>query len=204
MSHSESENMENPSKILGHIWDKQEDTSLMPVEKVVEMEKVSRNSILSQLARIYDPLGIISPTLVEGKRIFREACDEKKVGDTGISEPLMTDYLSWMRQLSELKIPRSVVKEMKSVNAVNLHIFADASEKAYCAVTIAEVQQGTSKVKGLLISKSRISKRNTSIARLELVGGQMEANMAKDICRALKNWPITSVHVWIDSMVALF
>ena len=67
----ESENMENPSKILGHIWDKQEDTLLVPVNKVVEMEKVSRNSILSQLARIYDPLGIISPTLVEEKRIFR-------------------------------------------------------------------------------------------------------------------------------------
>ena len=32
----------------------------------------------------------------------------------------------------------------------------------------------------------------------------MAANMAKNICRALKNWPITSVHVWMDSMVALF
>ena len=50
--------MENPSKILGHIWDKQEDTLLVPVNKVVEMEKVSRNSILSQLARVYDPLGL--------------------------------------------------------------------------------------------------------------------------------------------------
>ena len=116
----------------------------------------------------------------------------------------MKDYLSWMRQLREVKIPRSLVKDIKSVNAVNLHIFADASEKACCAVTIAVVEQGTSKVKGLLTSKYRISKRNTSIARLELVGGQMAANMAKNICRALKNWPITSVHVWMDSMVALF
>ena len=200
----ESEGMENQSKILGHVWNKQEDTLLVPINKVDEMGKVSKNSILSQLARIYDPLGIISPTLVEGKRIFREACDEKKGGDAGISESLVKDYLSWMKQLRELKIPRSLVKEIRSVDAVNLHIFADASEKACCAVTIAVVEQGTSKVKGLLTSKSRISKRNTSIARLELVGGQMAANMAKNICRALKNWPVSSVHVWMDSMVALF
>ena len=81
------------------------------------------------------------------------------MGDTGISEPLMKDYLSWMRQLKELKIPRSLVKEIKSVNAVNLHIFAYASKKACCAVTIAVVEQGTSKVTGLLTSKSRISKQ---------------------------------------------
>ena len=57
------------------------------------------------------------------------------------------------------------------MDAVKLHTFADASEKACCSVTIAVEEQGTSKVKGLLTSKSRISKRNTSIARLELVGG---------------------------------
>ena len=81
------------------------------------------------------------------------------------------------------------------MDAVNLQIFADANEKACCSVTIAVEEQGTSKVKGLLTSKSRISKRNTSIARLELVGGQVAANMAKNICRALKNWPIISVCV---------
>eukprot|EP00795_Rhopilema_esculentum_P006372 gene6372-biopygen7981 len=199
----ESENMENPSKILGHVWNKEEDTLMIPINKGEE-DKVSKNTVLSQLARIYDPLGIISPTLVEGKRIFREACDENKGGDAEVSEPLMKDYLRWMRQLRELKIPRTLIREIRAVDAVNLHIFADASEKACCAVTIAVVEQGSSKVKGLLTSKSRISKRNTSIARLELVGGQMAANMAKNICKALKNWPITSINVWMDSMVALF
>ena len=59
-------------------------------------------------------------------------------------------------------------------------------------------------MKGLLTSKSRLSKRNTSIARLELVGGQMAANMAKNLLAALRRWPITSVNVWMDSMVALY
>ena len=41
-------------------------------------------------------------------------------------------------------------------------------------------------VKGLLTSKLRISKRNTSISRLELVGGQMAANMVKNLLTALE------------------
>jgi len=32
----------------------------------------------------------------------------------------------------------------------------------------------------------------------------MSANMAKDIYRVLKIWPIASVHMWMESMVALF
>ena len=85
----------------------------MPINRVDEIIKVPKNCIFSQLARIYDPLGIISPALVEGKSIFREACDENKRGDTGIFEPLLKDYLSWMRQVRALKIPRSLVKEVK-------------------------------------------------------------------------------------------
>ncbi len=48
-------------------------------------------AILSQLARVYDPLGIISPTVVEGKRIFREACDEGKGWNNEVSKPLVKD-----------------------------------------------------------------------------------------------------------------
>lgn len=59
-------------------------------------------------------------------------------------------------------------------------------------------------MKGLQASKSRISKRNTSIARLELISGNTAANLAKNLCQALKEWPIRSVTIWMDSMVALY
>ena len=83
-------------------------------------------------------------------------------------------------------------------------MFADASNIACSAVTIAVVEGETGVVKGLLTSKSRISKRNTSIARLELVGGQMAANMVRNLHNALKRWPIVTTTVWMDSMVALY
>ena len=58
-------------------------------------------------------------------------------------------------------------------------------------------------VKGLLTSKSRISKRNTSIVRLELISGHMAVKTV-NLRQALNGWPIRSVTIWKDSMVALY
>ena len=74
--------------------------------------------------------------------------------------------------------------------AIDLHLFTDASSSACSAVAIAVVEQNSRKVKGLLVSKSRLSKRNTSIPRLEFISGHMGANLARNVCHALKRLPI--------------
>ena len=49
---------------------------------------VTKKSIASYLGNICDPLGIASPTVAEGKWIFREACDEQRNWNAEVSEPL--------------------------------------------------------------------------------------------------------------------
>ena len=66
----------NQSKILGLMWDKRKDTLEIQV-KMSENSSVTKWSIQSQLSAIYDPLGVILPTIVEGERIYRDGCDEK-------------------------------------------------------------------------------------------------------------------------------
>ena len=98
------------------------------------------------------------------------------------------------------------MRNMTKADAVHLPVlpvFADASNLACCAAAIAVIGHSSAVAKGLLTSKSRISKRDTSIARLELVSGQMAANLAKNIHNALRGWPVKSITVWMDSMVAL-
>ncbi len=75
----ESTEMPNPRKILGLTWHKRDDVLEIQVPErnnTVNGRQITKKSILSHLAGIYDPLGFISPTVVEGKRIYREACDE--------------------------------------------------------------------------------------------------------------------------------
>ena len=50
-----------------------------------ENSSVTKRSILSQLSAIYDSLGVISPTIVKGKRIYREACHEKTGWNSEVS-----------------------------------------------------------------------------------------------------------------------
>ena len=71
-------------------------------------------------------------------------------------------------------------------------------------MTIAVAEGETEVVKGLLTSKSRISKRNTSIARLELVDGPMAAELVRNLQNALKRLLIVTTTVVMDSLVALY
>ena len=84
----------NPSKIIGLAWDKKEDESC-----TFQHQKVTKKFIVSHLGKVYDHLGIVSPTMAEGKIIYREACDETKSWDAEISKPLEQGWLKWTRQL---------------------------------------------------------------------------------------------------------
>ena len=70
-------------------------------------------------------------------------------------------------------------------------------------VTIALVKQDTNTVQGLVTSKSRISKTNGTMHRLELVAGHTTAIMANNVQQALPRWPVVSITIWMDSTVAL-
>ena len=74
----ESECMPDPSKILEHTWNKDDDTLELSLKPFPQEQPVAKRSIFSYLGTVYDPLRIISPTMADGKHIYGEACDEKK------------------------------------------------------------------------------------------------------------------------------
>ena len=78
VSHLESANMPNPWKLLGHVWNKSDDTLKVQAQSS-EDGKLTKKTILSRLGRVFDPLAIISPTMVEGRYIEIPA-RKKRVG----------------------------------------------------------------------------------------------------------------------------
>ena len=59
--------------------------------------------MLKTLASIYDPLGIISPMLVEGKHLYREAVDEGKVGTSKLVKSLVENGINGSRVCRQLR-----------------------------------------------------------------------------------------------------
>ena len=190
------------TKLLGIGWNKNEDIYAVELE-LKEHFAVTKRTMLKTLSSIYDPLGLMSPVIVEGKHLYRLAVDEKKGWDSEVSKELKEKWIKWLSSLKKVEVPRSIAPYLENITLIVLHHFMDASSKAVSAQTIAIVRQPSGTSQGLLSSKSRISKRGLTIARLELVACHMGANIAENTNRALKRWPIRENYCWTDSLIAL-
>ena len=191
------------SKILGVQWNKETDT--FGVNLDIPETANTKRGMLKFLASVFDPLGLISPIMLLGKNMFREACDLKLTWDEELPTKLKKVWQKWICSLpSQFNVPRSLPAMKCEIKAVDLHVFADASLKGVSAAVYAVVYQKEGSSQGLLTSKSRLSKKDLSIPRLELVAVHVGANLMESSKAALTKFPIKNVYGWTDSMVVLY
>ena len=190
------------TKILGVTWDKTKDE--IGVTFPAEKTPVTKRGILQKLASIYDPLGIASPITLYGKIIYRETCDLKIGWDKELPAHLAKKWFNWIKRLGvQMKIPRCIGWFKEPIKEVELHAFADASNDGVSAALYAVVHQMSGTNQGLLGSKSRLSKKNLTIPRLELVAAHMATKLLDSAKQALRNHHITGCFSWTDSTVVL-
>ena len=132
---------------------------------------ITKRNVLSYIASIYDPLGLISASHIIGKVIYRELCDKKLPWDTEIPQILKKKFKKWVNDITNIliEIPRSIPTHKESITSVDLHVFGDASIVANCAAVYAVVNQPSAISQGLVASKSRISKRDLTIPSLKFL-----------------------------------
>ena len=126
------------TKLLGILCNKCDVSYAIEIE-LKEVETVTKRLMLKTLACIYNPLGIISPMIVEGKHLYRQAVDEKKGWDKQVSERLKNNWNKWVRNLNTFKVPRSIAPYFEDIIQVYLHHFMDASDKTVSAQTVVVV-----------------------------------------------------------------
>ena len=105
--------------------------------------------------------------------------------------------------VNKAEMPRSLTLKKEPINPVDLHIFGVASILGYCGVAYAVVSQPSKVIQGLVATKSRLSKKDITISRLELIATDIAANLATNIKAALKYLNIRLVTGWTDSTVVL-
>ena len=133
---------------------------------------------MRSIAKVYDPVGVTSPTLLTARVILRDICDKKLSCDSELSEELRKRWNKWINCLpSKVDIPRSTPLKRESLTSVELHRFADASNLGCCAVVYAVVFQEETINQSILVSKTRLSKRGLTIPRLELVACHIVVNL---------------------------
>ncbi len=191
------------TKLLGLPWDKTQDN--LSVVTCNEKPATTKRAALSQLAKVYDPLGLVSPTTLFGKLLYREMCEAKFSWDVEFPEVFQKKWEEWCNRMPEcFSVPRPLAPYFVPIESITLHAFGDASKLGVAAVVYAVVEQEQGTTQGLVCSKSRLAKKNLTIPRQELVGGHMAVNLASNVEAAIGVEKVSSIHCWLDSTVALY
>ena len=190
-------------KLLGVGWDKVQDT--LYVDFPSPPAELTKRGILANLAKVYDPLGLASPVLLEGKLLYRETCVQKSAWDSPLPEDLAVQWKKWEQNIPDaVTVQRCVPLYEEEIHEIQLHAFGDASGRGVCAAVYAVVTQTSGTSQGLITAKARLAKQGLTIPRLELVSGHMAANLANNVRQALEGLPLAvNIHCWLDSSVAL-
>ena len=159
-------------RTLGILWNNSTDSFLFDIRSFPVESSISERKILSIIAGIYNPLGLIGPIVFLYKRFMQQLWLCNLGWDEPISEQL---YLCWrslcdkLCLIGKIIVPRSIRSKSKA-KIVELHGFADASEKGYgCCVYVRVIYQDSSASCHLLCSKSRVAPlRQVSLPRIEL------------------------------------
>nr|XP_022908199.1 uncharacterized protein LOC111419605 [Onthophagus taurus] len=190
--------------VFGLQWDPKRDLftySFTPIHK-----SCTKRSILSDIARIYDPLGFLMPCTLKTKTFIEQLWQLKLSWDD--TPPLFISenwkiFKNDLIQLSNLTLPRLVIPN--NSESIQLHLFCDASQIGYCAVAYLRCQvQGTIE-SSLLCAKARVAPLKTiTISRLELCGAVLLTDLLSTIQETLfPKINIDSITAWTDSKVVL-
>ena len=120
-------------KALGVLWKPEEDIIGFTIS--IAEKPLTRRGLLAMLSSIYDPLGLVSPFLLKGRKIIQELCKGNFQWDDDIPEDIKIKWLKWKRQLASLediKLSRCYKPEnFGKIVDYSLHHFSDASEVGY-------------------------------------------------------------------------
>ena len=195
---------------LGMAWNT--DTDTLTINCNILDRPFTRRGILATVNSIFDPLGIISPILLEGRLLQRELLNSTAEGsavdwDIELSDDHKAAWDIWKSSLTKLNgisIPRSYTAIDFDIQKVKLHAFCDASVHGTgYAIYIQHIDYAERHHVSFVVGNSKIApKKPPSIPRLELCSALQVSIAASKVAEKLKI-PTTNVYLYSDSMIVL-
>ncbi|XP_078371358.1 uncharacterized protein LOC144655010 [Oculina patagonica] len=169
---------------------------------------LTRRGILASVSSIYDPLGLVAPFLLTGKRIVQELCKGKTSWDDEVPDHVRPRWEKWrndLHALAQLKIRRCYKPDdFGELKTIELHTFSDASVYGYGQCSYLRMINHQDQVHcSLVMAKSRVAPlKPVTVPRLELVAAVVATNISAFLQKELKYNSLPEVF-WTDSKVVL-
>lgn len=193
-------------KILGMNWDTETDLFTFSFQQYSTTESCTKRSVLSEIAQLFDPLGICAPVVFVAKSFMQTLWSSKLHWDDELPEILRDYWNDFKRQLisiDNISFPRCVTSSSPKI--IELHGFGDASEKGYgCVIYIRTVDHFGNCFVKFLTSKSRVAPlKIQTIPRLELCASVLLAQLVHKVISVM-DINFSSIYLWTDSEITLY
>ncbi|XP_055714369.1 uncharacterized protein LOC129808610 [Phlebotomus papatasi] len=167
---------------------------------------LTKRGLLSCLASLYDPLGLITPIIVLGKLILQSLWVAGLDWDSPLPDHIVhswTKFYNALPAVEEIQIPRCV-SDYSQFFLKEVHVFADSSSYAYgavaYAVTVSQIQPAQA-MSRIMIAKSRVAPTApTTIPQLELRAALLAAQLLHKIRESVL---VSEYFLWTDSTIVL-
>ena len=162
-------------KVLGMFWEPLADVFKFKInvsfggeelrrpqfDETVATSRLTRRTILSQIAKVFDPYGLLTPFMLSAKLLMRQMCNEDVKScewDASLDPEMLQKWIKFFRTLfevEELRFSRCVKPRFAIKNPI-LVVFSDGSDLSYgcCAYVRWEVAGGTYAASLLAAKKS--------------------------------------------------
>lgn len=167
--------------------------------------KFSKRSILSDIAKLFDPLGFVGPVIVSTKILLQELWKQKIDWDENVPNEIAGKWEIIRKEFLNLNMVK-VERHMICVNPKTTELigFCDASMKAYGAVVYLRSidEEGVVSVR-LVASKSRVAPTKViTLPKLELCAAVLLLELMSKIKESLK-LSFRNIFYYTDSMIVL-
>ncbi|XP_062535297.1 uncharacterized protein LOC134204496 [Armigeres subalbatus] len=202
-------------RILGMVWLPTEDmfsyTTNFPsdLKRLFDLAVIpTKQEVLRLVMSLFDPVGLVASFVVEEKVIIQEIWRAKVGWDESIPSDIVPRWQQWLevlRTLDKVKIPRCYFPKYskEAYESLELHIFVDASESAFAAVTYFRIVDKGHVRCCLMGAKTKLAPlKQLSIPRLELQAATIGAQLMKSITES-HTVSIKRRLMWCDSRTVL-
>lgn len=194
------------TKLLGMNWSAEFDEFTFTIDpKLLDNyntyeSRPTKLEVLIWLMSIFDPLGKISYITIAVK-LLRELWRRRVDWHEQIPDDLVSMWQTWVKslqQVQKMRIPRWFGTAQRPVE---LHVFADASERAMAAAVYVVQHGPQGAISSLVLSKTRVAPLNNhSIPRQELQAYLMGVRLLDLVKKAL-DLPIEWSFIWTRCVV---
>ncbi|XP_042906732.2 uncharacterized protein [Parasteatoda tepidariorum] len=194
--------------VLGLIWKLSTDSLTLDLKETSQAsETLTKRKILSEVHKVFDPIGYTCPVTLRPKIMLQECWKLKCTWDAELPSSIRKTFEKWQKQLSQLKditIPRCLLDNPEGSRNLSLHIFCDASKVAYATCIFLRSQNEDSTSCQLIQARSRVAPlKPVTIPRLELLSCTIGARLAHGVISDLR---LENIQTFCrsDSVNALF